>query len=420
MKLPSLNIRNFTMTAPIIQGGMGIGLSSYTLAGAVAKEGGMGVLSSAALDRIVSKRHQVKFRARDAAAQDVRDAKFMGDGGIIGMNVMVAVINQYADSVLGSMDGGVDAIISGAGLPLALPEIALSHPRAKDVALIPIVSSGRALEIICKRWSRSGRLPDAVVVEGPLAGGHIAWRKPEEALDPANKLENLLTDDFTVAKNWGNMPIIAAGGIYTHQDIIDSLQSGCAGVQMGTRFLATYESGANDEYKNMLVACKEDDIELANRPGSPCGMLFRVLKKSSFYQQALRRERDPKCDKGYLLNKGNCPSKYENEKTFCICNGLLSAIDLNPKEKELYTVGSNAYRIDRIMSVRELMCELMDTPYHAVTETPLEVRAHDARPLLNKGFNPIDINPGKVSVISGLGSMEEFSGLSAENLASKT
>lgn len=389
MTLPSMKIKNYEVNVPIIQGGMGIGLSSYTLAGAVALEGGMGVLSSAGLDRIVSKRHNRKMKAREAAAQDVRDAKFLGKGGAIGMNIMVAVINQYEDSVYGSMDGGVDAIISGAGLPLQLPEIALKHPRAKDVLLIPIVSSGRALDIICKRWSRAGRLPDAVVVEGPLAGGHITWRNVEEALDPSNKLENLLTDVFAVAKKWGNLPVIAAGGVYSHEDIKMYLDMGCAGVQMGTRFLATYESGANEKYKKLLVTSTEDDIELASKPGSPCGMLFRVLKQSPFYQEALTRGRAPKCDKGYLLNKGNCPSKYENEKTFCICNGLLASIELNVNEKELYTVGSKAYLIDRIMSVKELMYELQGKTLdnHLIDSNHSEVRPQDPSPLIKAGFN---------------------------------
>lgn len=363
MNLPILNIRKTVIETPIIQGGMGIGLSNFRLAGAVAKNGGLGVLSSAALDRILADRHGKKFKAREAAAQDVRDAKEIANGGAIGMNIMVAVINQYEDSVLGSMDGGVDVIISGAGLPMALPEIAKTHPRADDVALVPIVSSGRATEVIFKRWSRSGRLPDALVVEGPLAGGHIAWREPGEALEPKNQLEVLLAEVFEVTKKWNHpIPVIAAGGVYTHEDILRYLQMGCSGVQMGTRFLATEESGANDHYKQTLIDCKEEDIELASRPGSPCGMLFRVLKQSPFYQQALARERAPKCDKGYLLNKGNCPSKYENEKTFCICNGLLSSINLNPTEKELYTVGQTAYRIDRILSVKELMTELKGEP----------------------------------------------------------
>ncbi|WP_413288492.1 NAD(P)H-dependent flavin oxidoreductase [Bdellovibrio sp. HCB337] len=379
-QMPSMKLRNTEVQVPIIQGGMGIGLSSYTLAGAVAREGGLGVLSSAGLDRIVAARQGKKLmKAREAAAQDVRDAKTLGKGGAVGMNIMVAVINQYEDSVLGSMDGGVDAIISGAGLPMALPEIALRHERNNDVALIPIVSSGRAMEVIFKRWKRTGRLPDAVVVEGPRAGGHIAWREVAEALAPENHLDNLLKEVFEVVKDWGNIPVVAAGGVYTHDDIKKYLEMGCAGVQMGTRFLATYESGANAEYKKMLVECKEEDIELASKPGSPCGMLFHVIKQSPFYQQAVARERAPKCDKGYLLNKGHCPSKHENEKTFCICNGLLASIDLNNQnEKNLYTVGANAHRIDRIMSVHELMAELQGKQVSAeMMNLPVEdVRAH--------------------------------------------
>lgn len=357
--LPSLTIRNTKIRLPIIQGGMGIGLSNFRLAGTVAKEGGLGVLSSAGLDRIVGDRHGRKFKAREAAAQDVIDAKEIGLGGPIGMNVMVAVVNQYKDSILGAMDGGVDVIISGAGLPMALPEIVAEHPRKDEVALVPILSSGRAVDVVLKRWARQNRVPDGIIVEGPLAGGHIAWKTLEEANDPANKLENLLKEIFEVLAKWKlDIPVIAAGGVYTHEDIKRYLDMGCKGVQMGTRFLATHESGANEEYKKMLVECKEDEIELAAKPGSPCGMLFRVLKKSPFYEEAIARTRAPKCDKGYLLNKGFCPSKYENEKTFCICNGLLSSINLNPGEKNLYTVGSSAYRIDRIMSVKELMQEL--------------------------------------------------------------
>jgi nitronate monooxygenase len=362
IKLPTLKIRNTEIKYPIIQGGMGIGLSNFNLAGTVSLNGGLGVLSSAAIDRIVSSRHGKKFKHREAAAQDVIDAKELSKGAPIGINIMVAVINTYEDSILGSMDGGVDVIISGAGLPMALPEIVKQHPRADEVALVPIVSSGRATEVIFKRWSRSGRLPDALVVEGPLAGGHIAWRDIDEALKPSNHLENLLIEVMDVCKAWDlKIPVIAAGGVYTHEDIVHFMEMGCGGVQMGTRFLATHESGANQEYKDLLVTCKEEDIELANKPGSPCGMLFRVLKQSPFYQEALTFSRAPKCDKGYLLNKGNCPAKLENDKSFCICNGLLSSINLADNEKNLYTVGQTAHRINKILSVNELMKELVAT-----------------------------------------------------------
>ncbi len=360
MKLPELKIRNTTVQWPIIQGGMGIGISNYRLAGNVSKEGGLGVLSSAALDRILTERHGRKFKAREAAAQDVRDAKEISGGKPVGMNVMVALINQYADSVLGSMDGGVDVIISGAGLPMALPEIVATHPRANEVALVPILSSGRAVEVVLKRWARHGRSPDGIIVEGPLAGGHIAWKTLEEANDPANELTKLLDEVLAVVKKHNlNIPVIAAGGIYDHQDIVDALKRGCAGVQMGTRFAATFESGANENFKKMIVDAQPQDIELAHRPGSPCGMLFRVLNKSPFYQEAIARTRKPKCNKGYLLNKGYCPSKEENEKTFCICNGLLSSVNMNPEEKELWTVGANAFRVNKLMSVKDLMQELV-------------------------------------------------------------
>jgi nitronate monooxygenase len=359
MKLPQLKINKTTLQWPIIQGGMGIGISNYKLAGTVSKEGGLGVLSSAALDRIVSARHGKKFKAREAAAQDVIDAKEISGGKPIGMNVMVALFNQYESSVLGSMDGGVDVIISGAGLPMALPEIVASHPRKDDVALVPILSSGRAVEVVLKRWKRQNRIPDAIIVEGPLAGGHIAWKTLDEANKPEHRLEVLLKEVLDVVKAHNlNIPVIAAGGIYSHQDIVDVIEMGCAGVQMGTRFAATVESGANENYKRMVVESTLDDIELAHRPGSPCGMLFRVLKKSPFYEEAIERTRKPNCSKGYLLNKGYCPSKEENEKTFCICNGLLSAVNLNPAEKELYTVGANAYKVDHIMTVHDLMWEL--------------------------------------------------------------
>lgn len=359
MKLPQLTIGKTTVQWPIIQGGMGIGISNYMLAGTVSKEGGLGVLSSAALDRIVGARHGKKFKAREAAAQDVIDAKKISGGKPIGMNAMVALFNQYESSVLGAMDGGVDVIISGAGLPMALPEIVASHPRKDEVALVPILSSGRAVEVVLKRWSRQNRVPDAIVVEGPLAGGHIAWKTLDEANKPEHELKVLLKEVLDVIKSHNlNIPVIAAGGIYSHKDIVEAIEMGCGGVQMGTRFAATVESGANENYKKMVLESTENDIELAYRPGSPCGMLFRVLKKSPFYQEAIERTRKPNCSKGYLLNKGCCPSKEENEKTFCICNGLLSAVNLNPQEKELYTVGANAYRIDQIMTVHDLMQEL--------------------------------------------------------------
>ena len=357
MALPSLKIKDFTLQFPIIQGGMGAGISMAPLARAVAREGGMGVISSVALDILTSNRIGKPLNTYEATIQEIKDAKI--DGGVIGINIMVALFQDYITSVKASLDAEVDAIISGAGLPLQLPEIALNHKKDFRTALIPIVSSDRALEIVCKRWARFGYIPDAVILEGPLAGGHLGWKRISDIEKEENKLENLLPGVLKVAKKYGKIPVIVAGGIYTREDIDRFLELGASGVQMGTRFLATYESGATEEFKDMVVKAREEDIIVAERPGSPCGMLFRLLKDSPMYLDTLKAARPPKCDRGYVLYNGYCPAMDDNKNYFCICNGLLGAtIYANTDEKPLFTVGHNAYRVKKILSVKELMDEL--------------------------------------------------------------
>jgi nitronate monooxygenase len=273
---------------------------------------------------------------------------------------MGALARDFNDSVKGALDAGADAIISGAGLPLGLPAI---QPPG-DTALIPIVSSARALDIICKKWEKLGYRPDAVVLEGPLAGGHLGFRIDQVELE-SNRLENLLPPVKDMAKKFGDFPVIVAGGIYTHDDIMRFMNMGADGVQMGTRFLSTEESSATAAYKAAVVLAKEEDIVVAHRPGSPCGLPFRVIKQSPMYASSLQQLRKPKCDKGYVLMKDAegkftvCPAKEDNKDYFCICNGLLSSGGYNPAEEEaLYTVGSNAFRVDKIVSVKTLMQEL--------------------------------------------------------------
>ena len=356
--LPSLTIKGKTISVPIIQGGMGVGVSLHPLASAVAREGGVGIVSSACLDRLVSKRTGKKLNSYEGAYEEVSLAK--SNGGFAGINIMCALARDYTDSVKGSLDAGADVIISGAGLPLTLPAIQVP----KDTALIPIVSSARALEIICKKWEKLGYRPDAVVLEGPLAGGHLGF-KMDQISTEENKLENLLPPVKDMAKKYGDFPIIVAGGIYTFEDIVRYLKAGAGGVQMGTRFLATEESSASPAYKSSVVAAGESDIIVAFDPGSPCGLPFRIIKQSPMYVSALSKKRTPKCDKGYVLQKDGegkytvCPAKKSNEHHFCICNGLLSSANYNPVEEEpLYTVGTNAYRVDKIVPVRSLMQEL--------------------------------------------------------------
>ena len=291
-----LVIKGKSVPVPIIQGGMGVGISLSPLAGAVAREGGLGVISSACLDRLVSKRTGKKLNCYEAAYEEVSQAK--RSGGFIGINIMVALARDYEDSVRGALDAGADSIISGAGLPLNLPQI--QPPR--DTALIPIVSSPRALELICRKWEKIGYRPDAAVLEGPLAGGHLGFKAGELELE-ANRLENLLPPVKDVALNHGGFPVIVAGGIYSHSDIDKFLKMGADGVQMGTRFLATEESGASHEYKQAVVNSKKEDIIVAINPGSPCGLPFRVIKQCGMFVSALKRARAPKCDKGYVLQR---------------------------------------------------------------------------------------------------------------------
>jgi nitronate monooxygenase len=356
--LPPLKIKGKTIKFPIIQGGMGVGVSLSPLASAVAKEGGVGIVSSAALDRLVTKRTGKPHNIYEATLEEISLAK--AKGGIAGINIMVALGRDYEDSVKGAIDAGADVIIAGAGLPLGLPNI----KKPGDTALIPIVSSARALELICKKWERLSYRPDAVVLEGPLAGGHLGFRFEDIALE-SNRLENLFPPVKEVSLRYGGFPVIVAGGIYEHSDIVRFLEMGADGVQMGTRFLVTEESSATPAYKQAVIDAKKEDILVANKPGSPCGLPFMVLKNSPMFHSALERKRKPLCDKGYVLTKDGdgkytrCIAKDDNEASFCICNGLLSSAGYNPQTEEpLYTVGANGYRVDKIVSAKELMDEL--------------------------------------------------------------
>jgi nitronate monooxygenase len=351
-------VKGKKLAVPIIQGGMGVGVSLHPLAGAVAREGGLGVVSSAAIDRVVSKRLARRVGTYEAVREEIAASR--AQGGLAGINIMVALQRDFADSVRGAIDAGADAIISGAGLPTSLP--AIQAPR--DTALIPIVSSARALEIICRKWEKLGYRPDAVVLEGPLAGGHLGF-KFEELEAPSNALEALLPQVKDMARRHGDFPVIAAGGIFTHEDIVSILRQGADGVQMGTRFLATEESSADAAYKQAVLDATRDDILVTRDPGSPCGLPFRVLKQSPMFRAALERKRKPACTKGYVLLKDEdgrytrCLAKEDGGHSFCICNGLLSSAGYNPQDEEpLYTVGSNAYRVESIVPVKALMDEL--------------------------------------------------------------
>ncbi len=363
--LPTINISGACEPMIIIQGGMGSGIGNARLAGAVALRGGCGTVSGVALDRYVTFRTGQKSSHRESATLEIQEAiKISGGKGAIAINCLAAIETTYKDTIQGAVEGGVNAVFVGAGLPLDLPEIVPS----RNVALVPIVSSAKALRIICRRWQRYDRMPDAVILEGPLAGGHLGF-KAEDIAKEEMKLENLFPSVKETAIKNGDFPVIVAGGIWDRGDILRWAKAGASGVQMGTRFLATHESGASVEFKEALINAQAADIEVAVNPGSPSGMPFRVLSTSPGYQQALRRERPFKCDKGYMLYKGKCRAN-ETHDSFCICNALLSATghNTNPNEGAIFTVGTNAFRVTKIQSVNELMDELVMPEVESATD----------------------------------------------------
>lgn len=368
--LPTITIKGKKIQLPIIQGGMGIGVSLSPLASAVAAEGGLGIVSSACLDRLLGKRNNKQYTTYDAVYEEMHLSR--AKGGISGINIMVAIARDYDMTVKAAIDAKTDIIISGGGLPLTLPGIA----DPKETALVPIVSSVRALEIIYKKWERLGYRPDAVVLEGPLAGGHLGFKVDEINLE-ANKLENLFPPVKDFVSKHGDVPVIVAGGIYDHDDILKFLSMGADGVQMGTRFLVTEESSAIPEYKKAVIDAGPADIMVAYRPGSPCGLPFMVLRNAPMFVSSLAQRRVPRCDKGYIMTKNReghyavCKAQNDNEGFFCICNGLLSSGGYNTNAEEpLYTVGVNGYRIDRTITVHELMQELKGIIPSAETISP--------------------------------------------------
>jgi nitronate monooxygenase len=359
--LPPLKILDTTIRYPIIQGGMGIGISMARLSGEVGRCGGLGVVSSVALDCIVSKRVGKKLNMQEATAYEIGQARELG--GACGINVMVALPRDYENSVRGAIDGGVDFIFSGAGLPQKLPKIVKDYKPDAKTGLVPIISSGKALNLVCRHWERYDARPAAAVLEGPMAGGHLGWKTQAEIDDPENRLEILLPPVLEVAKKYGEFPILVAGGVYTHDDIKNWLKAGAAGVQMGTRFLATHESGATDFYKEHVIKATADDIMVAIKPGSPCGYPFRILKNAPMWQDLLCNRRKPFCDKGYVMIGTACAAKDAPETAFCICNGLLASSGYNDDvENPIFTVGTNAFRVDKIVPVAELMAELTGEP----------------------------------------------------------
>ena len=346
MSFPALKIGDLIARTPIVQGGMGVGISLSGLASAVAEQGGIGVISSAGLGVIYSQRpHDYREASIRGLREELRKAR-EATKGIIGVNVMVAMSN-FADMVRTAIAEKADIIFSGAGLPLNLPSFLTEGAKTK---LAPIVSSARAAGLLCRKWfSEYNYIPDAIVVEGPKAGGHLGY-KADQIADEHYSLETVVPQvveevNRFAAEHDCHIPVIAGGGIYTGEDIYNIMALGAEGVQMGTRFVTTEECDASPEFKQSYIDARKEDIEIIE---SPVGMPGRAIH-NSFLDRV----------KAGLSRPKNCP--FDCIKTcdvthspYCIMLALYNAFKGRLRNGYAFC-GANAWRADRIQSVRELM-----------------------------------------------------------------
>ena len=363
MEFKSFKIGKYTIEKPIVQGGMGVGISWDQLAGTVSLEGGLGVISAVGTGVYKKRAYVEKTVGKDErpldalnfysypALQKIFDnaRKICGDAPLAA-NVLYAQ-SEYNRVVEDACKAGANMIITGAGLPLTMPEATKNYP---DVALIPIVSTAKALRILCKRWKKThNRLPDAIIVEGPLSGGHQGF-KYDECFLPENQLEVILPPVVEEAKNWGSMPVIAAGGVWNHDDIAKMIGLGADAVQMGTRFIGTIECDASQVMKEMIIAAGEEDIKLFK---SPVGYPARGVK--SQLHANIEAGTAPK-----VACISNCVApcnRGEEAKIvgYCIADRLSDAYD-GITESGLFFTGANGYKLNEIITVKELMEKLVN------------------------------------------------------------
>jgi nitronate monooxygenase len=359
MKLPKLRIGNLVIDKPIVLGGMGIGVSGSRLVAAFANEGGLGILSGVNIGYrepdFISNHFKANLRA---LKREIRKAKENSFNGIIGVNFMVAM-NRYKEYVMAAVEEGIDIIVSGAGLPLDLPEFV----KDTKTKIIPIISSAKAANLITKLWDkRYNVIPDALVIEGTEAGGHLGF-KMEELDKKRFSLKETLRDVMNVLRPFEEkynkkVPIILAGGIYSGADIAEHLQAGASAVQMSTRFVATEECDAAPSFKDMYVHAKKEDVEFII---SPVGLPGRAIHNS--FVEKIKNGIKPKME-----SCSNCLKTCKpGESAYCISQALINAVKGNVDEGLIFS-GSNVYRINKIQTVKEIFQEIVteaEDLYHA-------------------------------------------------------
>lgn len=344
--MKELKIGNLCARIPVIQGGMGVGVSLSGLAGAVAAAGGVGVISTAQIGYRDPdfERHPIECNLR-AVGAEIKRAREKAKGGVIGVNIMVAT-RKYEEYVKAAVAAGVDLIISGAGLPMTLPEI------AGKVKLAPIVSSRKALHVITKHWKKKyDRKPDLIVVEGPLAGGHLGFSREDiDAYTVSN--EKNYDDEVSGIIELADaleIPVVVGGGVYERKDMEHYLAMGAKGVQIATRFVTTKECDASEAYKQAYIDARKEDIVIVN---SPVGMPGRAIH-NAFLDKVRAGER-------FMRGCRQCIATCRPDTApYCITEALINAVKGNLDEGLIFC-GSNAYRSDKIESVADIMEEFSE------------------------------------------------------------
>jgi nitronate monooxygenase len=349
MKIPKLRIGNLTADVPIIQGGMGVRVSLSSLAAAVAEEGAIGTISSIGLGDVEASKTEYERMSREALEWEIRKARRMTEGPLA-INFM-GVLSNVDDLIETAVREGIRLIVYGAGLPAKLPAL-ITDP---DVNLIPIVSSSRVAEFILRSWNkRYARTADALILEGPLAGGHLGFSE-EQLQDPERySLEKLLPELLETIKPFEDkfsrkIPVITGGGIYTGSDIARMLSLGASGVQMATRFVCTKECGVSQEFKQSYLDAREEDIVIIK---SPVGMPGRAINNKFLKDLAEKGKLKIKCPYRCLTA---CKVDSAN---YCIAQALVNSYFGNVDEGLIFC-GQNAHRIEKIVTVKELIAELM-------------------------------------------------------------
>lgn len=349
--MQELKIGDKVLDFPLIQGGMGIGVSLGRLAGTVAREGCMGTISMVGIGyreenyyKDDLEANKTAFRKELAKAREIAKGK-----GIIAVNIMAA-LTDYKEMAMFAAKEKVDAIISGAGLPLDLPKLV----EGTETLIAPIVSSKRALELIIRTWEkRYHRTPDFIVVEGPAAGGHLGF-KEEEVEDPKFSLKEILKEIIPFHKEvqeklGKRIPLFGAGSVFDGCELREIVDMGCDGAQIGSRFIATEECDVADEFKNLIVNSKKEDVELFM---SPVGMIARGVRNE--FIERVKGERVPSKHCIDCLKPCN-PATTQ----YCISDALsLSA--KGDVQNGLVFCGSNVDRIDRIRTVKDIIDEIKE------------------------------------------------------------